>query len=84
MLTLSIEIPDMALPVLNKPQPELGRYIWLSAVAKWYESGELSQENAAKLLDMTRLEFMRAISGLRVSPFQYTAEELEQELRDAD
>ncbi|MFZ4625665.1 MAG: UPF0175 family protein [Rhodoferax sp.] len=50
---------------------------------KWYELGRLSQGRAAEIAGLTRAGFINALSRYQVSPFQYTADELAEELRDA-
>jgi predicted HTH domain antitoxin len=46
-----------------------------AAAAKWYEVGRVSQEAAAQIAGMSRTEFVSALSDLRVSPMQETADE---------
>ena len=46
-----------------------------AAAVKWYEIGHVSQEVAAKMAGMSRSELISALSNLRVSPMQETAEE---------
>jgi predicted HTH domain antitoxin len=46
-----------------------------AAAAKWYEVGRVSQEVAAQIAGMSRSEFVLALSDLRVSPMQETADE---------
>jgi hypothetical protein len=57
--------------------------VLMSAVAKWYELGLISQGKGAEIMGISREEFMLALSRLQVSPFQYTAKELEEELQNA-
>jgi predicted HTH domain antitoxin len=52
------------------------------AAVKWYELGRISQEKAAELAGLSREDFIMKLSSLQVSPFQYTAQDLEEELRD--
>ena len=49
---------------------------------KWYELGRIYQEKAAELAGLSREYFIMKLSSLQVSPFQYTAQDLEDELRD--
>jgi Uncharacterised protein family (UPF0175) len=46
-----------------------------TAAAKWYEVGRVSQEVAAQIVGMSRSDFVSALSDLRVSPMQETADE---------
>jgi hypothetical protein len=43
----------------------------------------LSQGRAAEIAGLTRANFINALSRYQVSPFQYTADEIAEELRDA-
>ncbi len=56
--------------------------ICLAAAVKWYELGRIYQEKAAELAGLSREDFIMKLSSLQVSPFQYTAQDLEDELRD--
>ena len=56
----------------------------LAAAVKWYELGRMSQGRAAEIAGLSRAAFIDALSRYKVSPFQYTAEELVEEMRDAD
>jgi len=46
------------------------------------ELGKISQEKAAEMAGLNREEFLLSLSSLQVSPFQYTVQEIEEELRD--
>jgi predicted HTH domain antitoxin len=52
----------------------------VAAAVKWYELGELSQGKAAEVAGLTRSEFITALARFKVSPLQYSAEELAEEL----
>jgi predicted HTH domain antitoxin len=62
---------------------ELTEEMRVAAAAKWYELGKISQEKAAEIAGLNREEFMLTLSRLQVSPFQYTVQEIEEELRNA-
>ena len=55
----------------------------VAAAVKWYEFGRFSQGRAAEIAGLSRSGFIDALSRYKVSPFQYTAEELAEELRNA-
>jgi len=61
-----------------------GEPMRVAAAVKWYEVGRMSQGRAAEIAGLTRANFIGALSRYRVSPFQYRAEELTEDLRDAD
>lgn len=80
MRTISIDLPDAAFASLGKAPDEFVRDMRIAAAVKWYELGELSQGKAAEIAGLSRAEFIDALSRLKVSPFQYTASELSEEL----
>ena len=60
-----------------------GKYVArLAAAVKRYEAGELSQGKAAEIAGLTRAGFIEELAGFKVSPIQYTAEELQAELSE--
>ncbi len=80
MNTISIDLPDTTFKVLGKTQKELGREILVVAIVKWFELGTISQGKAAEILGISRAEFLDVLSKYRVSSWQYTGEELDEEL----
>lgn len=80
MNTVSINIPESAFPVLGKNQNDLGRQLLTAAVVKWFELGELSQGKAAEILGLSRAELLDILSEYRVSVWQYSVNDLEEEL----
>ncbi len=73
-LKITMEFDESVLPALQKSPREFANEMRLFAVAKWYETGIVSQEKAAEIAGLNRLRFLLAISRLGVSPFQYTTE----------
>ncbi len=80
MNTASIDLPETALTALGTTQDKLGREILVAAVVKWFELGILSQGKAAEILGLSRAEFLDVLSRYRVSAWQYSKEELDEEL----
>lgn len=80
MQTISINLPDTAFAALRKAPDEFAREMRIAAAVKWHELGELSQGKAAEVAGLTRAEFINALARFKVSPLQYTAEELAEEL----
>jgi predicted nuclease of predicted toxin-antitoxin system len=52
--------------------------------AKWYEMGMVSQEKAAEIAGFSRADFLLALSRFCVTPFQSTADEIMEDLGNAD
>jgi len=84
MTQLTLEIPESALAALHQAPKEFAQEMRVAAAVKWYELGRFSQGRAAEIAGLSRSGFIDALSRYKVSPFQYTAEELAEELRNAD
>ena len=84
MTQLTLDMPEEAFATLHQTPNEFVREMRIAAAVKWYELGKLSQGRAAEIAGLSRAAFIDALSRYRVSPFQYTAEELIEELRDVD
>jgi predicted HTH domain antitoxin len=82
--TISIELPETVFAALRKAPDEFTRELRLAAAVKWYELGELSQGKAAEVAGLSRAEFIHALARFRVSPLQYTTDELTEELAGED
>jgi predicted HTH domain antitoxin len=82
-IALKLDMPEGAFSALRKDPNEFAKELRLAAAVKWYEMGMISQEKAAEIAGLTRDEFISSLSRFKVSPFQYTAEEIEEELHNA-
>ena len=74
-----IEIPLNVLANFKQTGEEFAQHLRLAAAAKWYESGMVSQENAAEIAGLCREDFLLALRQFNVSPFQYSSQEVLQE-----
>lgn len=83
-VALKLDMPEGAFSALRKDPNEFTKELRLAAAVKWYEMGIISQEKAAEIAGLSRVEFIFSLSRFNVSPFQYTAEEIAEELRNAD
>ena len=84
MTLLQLEMPESALAALHQAPREFAQEMRIAAAVKWYELGRFSQGRASEVAGLTRAGFIDALSRYKVSPFQYTADDLAEELRDAD
>ena len=84
MPTVTIELPEGAFSALRKDPDELSKEMRAAAAVKWYEMEWISQEKAAEIAGLSRAEFISLLNRFRVSPFQFTEKELQDELRDVD
>jgi predicted HTH domain antitoxin len=83
-VVLQIDMPETAFSAIRKSPSEFAAEMRLAAAVKWYEMGVISQEKAAEVAGVSRVDFIFSLARFEVSPFQYTADEIEKELRDAD
>lgn len=84
MTELIVQLPESAFAALRKDPNEFASEMRIAAAVKWYELGTISQEKAAEIAGLSRSDFITALSRLHVSPWQYSPEELREELDDAD
>jgi predicted HTH domain antitoxin len=84
MTQLTLQIPESAFATLHQTPVEFAQEMRIAAAVKWYELGRASQGQAAEIAGLSRSAFIDALSRYRVSPFQYTEEDLAEEMQDAD
>jgi predicted HTH domain antitoxin len=84
MMQLAINIPDGVFSALQKDQDEFARDLRIAAAVKWYELEQISQGRAAEIAGLSRGEFITALLQYKVSPFQYSAEEVLEDLAGTD
>lgn len=73
--------PYAAFAVFRKTPHELAEEVKIAAVVKWYEEGLSSQSKAAEISGLSRVQFLDCLRDHKVSPFQLTPDELEDECR---
>lgn len=82
MKSVTIELPDDTFAAARRSPNEVARDMRLAVAALWYEQGIVSQGVAARVADLSRGEFMKALSRLSISPFQENLEDVRAALDD--
>lgn len=77
---VSIELPREVFSALRKDPASFVREMRIAAAVKWYENGMISQSKAAEIAGLSRSDFVNALNQFRVSPFQYSADEIVSEV----
>ena len=72
MTDLIVQLPESAFAALRKDPAEFATEMRVAASVKWYEMGLISQEKAAEIAGLSRIQFINALNRLHVSPLQYT------------
>jgi predicted HTH domain antitoxin len=76
MVQVSIDLPRDVFSALHQDPAGFMREMRVAAAVKWYETGVVSQSKGAEIAGLTRAEFINALNQFKVSPFQYSADEI--------
>jgi len=83
-VSLKFDVPEGVFSSIRKSPDEFIDELRLAAAVKWYEMEEISQEKAAEIAGISRADFIFSLNRFKVSPFQYSADEIIESLRNAD
>ena len=81
--TVTVELPEDVFSALRRSPDEFGREMRLAAAIHWYEHGDLSQEKAARIAGLDRIDFLAALAREKVAVFQVDFASLKGELERA-
>lgn len=83
MATLTIELPEGAFSALRRSPQEFAKEMRIAAAVQWYAQQQISQEKAAEIAGLSRMEFLDELFRRRVPACQVTLRELVKELERA-
>jgi predicted HTH domain antitoxin len=76
MVHIAFDLPEGVVSSVREDPTTFTRELRVAAAVKWYELGRISQGVAAEIAGLSRAEFIEALGGHGVSPFQETLEEV--------
>ncbi len=80
MTTVTLHFPDDVFSALRRSPEEFARELRVAAAIHWYERGELSQEKAAHVAGLTRVQFLAELARTKSDAFVVDFEDLKREL----
>ncbi len=80
MTTIQLELPDDVFATLRRSPEEFARELRLAAAIHWYSRGEISQEQAAQVAGMNRVDFLLALAAAGVDAVVVDVEDLKREV----
>ena len=80
MATLAIEMPEKVFAAMRIDPDEFANQMRLAAAVAWYEQSVISQEVAAKIAGLSRLEFLLTLARLGKNSFVVDFHDLDREL----
>lgn len=80
MIQVAFELPEEVLSAMRKDPESFTWELRLAAAVKWYEMELVSQSRAAEIAGLSRREFIDALGRFQVSVFQYSLEEIAEEV----
>jgi len=80
MTTIQLDLPEDVFSALRRSPREFARELRLAAAIYWYSRGEISQEQAAQIAGMNRVDFLLALASAGVNAVVVDMEDLKQEI----
>ena len=81
--SMTVEYPDTLPDTLHMSRGEFEREARLAMAVKLFETGKLSSGQAARLVALSRVDFLHELSRFGVSSIQVDAAELENDVAQA-
>ena len=80
MTTIQLELPEDVFSALRRSPREFARELRLAAAIHWYSRGEISQEQAAQIAGVNRVDFLLALASAGIDAVVVDMEDLKQEI----
>jgi predicted HTH domain antitoxin len=84
MSTVILELDQDVIAILEQQHQPVGETAREMIVFELYRRGSLSSGKASQLLSLTRYEFIRRASELRIPYFRFTEQELKDEIHQSE
>lgn len=82
MTTLAIDFPEEVFSSLKYTPNEFIKQMRLASAIYWYSKGKISQEKAAMIAEMDRVDFLDALAKEGVEVFSVDMNQLKQEVEN--
>lgn len=80
MSTITIELPDEVFAAVRCDPVKMAQEIRFATAMAWYEQGKISQEIAANLAGLDRIDFLLELARQGCNSFQVDFADLDREL----
>lgn len=80
MPTIELDLPESAFSALRRSPHEFAREMRIAAAIHWCSRAEVSQERAAEIAGLTRIEFLLALAQSQTDAIVVDIEDLKREL----
>lgn len=80
MTIFAVELPAEVFSALKRSPPEFLKQMRIAAAIHWYAAGKVSQEKAALIAGLDRVDFLAALAAKQVEVFAVDMDSLKREL----